>query len=60
MDKEVFKDKKTKNGWVLNLVKVNDVHITSSLYDDAGSFIESKTFDVRYENDLNILSVLIY
>jgi len=52
---EEFKDKRTKNGWVLNLVKVNDIHITSSLYDDGGSFVESKTFNLNYENDMDIL-----
>ena len=52
---EEFKDKRTKNGWVLNVVKVNDIHITSSLYDDNGSFVESKTFNINYENDMEIL-----
>ena len=37
------------------MVKVNDIHITTSFYDDGGAYIESKTFNLNYENDLVIL-----
>ena len=51
----VFQDKKTNRGWVLNIVKNNDVMITTSLYDDGGAFIETRAFNLKMDNDIKIL-----
>ena len=51
----VFQDKKTNRGWVLNIVKNNDVMITTSLYDDGGAFIETMAFNLKMDNDIKIL-----
>lgn len=50
----VFKDKKVNNGWILNIVKNNSIIMTTSLYDDADTFIESMAFNTQIENDLEI------
>ncbi len=55
----VFKDKKTNRGWVLNMVKMNEVLLTTSLYDDSGAFMETKAFNLNYESDLEIFRIYL-
>ena len=40
----LFKDKKVKDGWVLNFVKQNDKLLSTSLYNSAGRLVENKMF----------------
>lgn len=50
----VFQDKKVNSGWILNIVKNNSMMMTTSLYDDSGTFMETMAFNTKTENDLEI------
>lgn len=49
----LFKEKKVKDGWVLNMVKQNDVILSTSLYDSFGQGVDDKTFLVQNEDDVH-------
>lgn len=51
----VFKDKKTNGGWTLNLFQNNTKMMTISLYDDSGSFVDSKAFNTQQESHVEVL-----
>lgn len=51
----LFKDKRVKDGWVLNLVKQNEDILSTSLYNSAGKMLESKTFLTQKEEDIQKL-----
>jgi hypothetical protein len=40
----LFKDKKVKDGWVLNLFKQNEEILSTSLYNQMGQMVENKAF----------------
>lgn len=48
----LFKEKRFKNGWVLNLVKMNEEILSTSLYDSFGKMIENKAFLTQNVNDI--------
>ena len=48
----IFKDKKIKNGWVLNLIKQNEEILSTSLYDASGKLMENKAFLTQLDNDI--------
>jgi len=49
---EIFSETKSKNGWVLEINKNNNLFITTSLYDKSGLFREAKSFSLKKDNDL--------
>lgn len=49
---EIFSETKSKNGWVLEINKNNNIFITTTLYDKSGVFRESKSFSLKNDNDL--------
>lgn len=51
----LFKDKKTKDGWVLNLVKQNDEILSTSVYNSAGKLMENKAFMTQNDDEVNKL-----
>jgi len=55
----VFKEKKYNEGWVLNIVKNNETVLTTSLYNDSGTFVELKAFNIKLENDLEMFRIYI-
>lgn len=48
----LFKDKKVKDGWVLNLVKQNEAILSTSLYDPSGRVVENKVFLTQKDEDI--------
>lgn len=48
----LFKEKKVKDGWVLNLVKQNDAILSTSLYNPAGKLMENKVFLTQKDCDI--------
>ena len=48
----LFKDKRVKDGWVLNLVKQNEDILSTSLYNSAGKMLENKTFLTQKDEDI--------
>jgi hypothetical protein len=48
----IFKDKKIKNGWVLNLIKQNEEILSTSLYDASGKLMENKAFLTQLDSDI--------
>ncbi len=48
----LFKDKRIKDGWVLNLVKQNEDILSTSLYDASGKMLENKTFLTQKDEDI--------
>lgn len=55
----LFKDKKTKNGWVLNLVKQNDELLSTSLYNSEGVCLENKVFLTQQAKHVSMLKEYI-
>lgn len=51
----LFKDKKVKDGWVLNIFKHNDEILSTTLYDSTGQMIENKVFMTQKTNDIGYL-----
>ncbi len=51
----LFKDKKIKEGWTLNLVKQNEQILSTSLYDASGRMIENKVFMTQKEDEIAML-----
>lgn len=51
----LFKDKKTKDGWVLNLIKQNEEILSTSLYDPSGRLVDNKAFLTQNEEDVSKL-----
>jgi len=51
----LFNEKKTNNGWILNIFKNNEIVLTTSLYDDGGTFIESRGFKLNQNKDIESL-----
>lgn len=48
----LFKDKKIKDGWVLNLVKQNEMILSTSLYNPSGQVMENKVFLTQKDTDI--------
>jgi hypothetical protein len=48
----LFKDKRVKDGWVLNMVKQNEDILSTSLYDASGKMLENKTFLTQVDDDI--------
>jgi len=48
----LFKEKKIKDGWVLNLVKQNEAILSTSLYDPSGRVVENKVFLTQEDSDI--------
>lgn len=48
----LFKDKKTKDGWVLNLVKQNEEILSTSVYDPSGKLMENKAFLTQDDSEV--------
>ena len=55
----LFKDKKIKDGWVLNMVKQNDIILSTSLYDSTGKAVENKVFLTQENEDIEKLRIYI-
>lgn len=55
----LFKDKKIKDGWVLNIIKQNDVLLSLSLYDPAGTIVENKMFETQKDEQILLLKEYI-
>lgn len=51
----LFKDKKVKDGWVLNMVKQNDMLLSTSLYNPAGVIVENKMFETQQSEQVEKL-----
>lgn len=51
----LFKEKKVKDGWVLNMVKQNSELLSVSLYNEAGTIVESKMFETQKEDQIEKL-----
>ena len=51
----LFKDKKVKDGWVLNIFKQNDEILSTSLYNPFGQMLENKVFMTQREGDIDLL-----
>lgn len=51
-DVEKFEETKSKNGWLLKITKNNSVFITTALYDAGGTYRETKSFNLKIDNDL--------
>lgn len=51
----LFKDKKIKDGWTLNIVKQNDTILSTSLYDPSGRSVENKAFMTQKQEDVELL-----
>ena len=54
----LFKDKKYKDGWTLNLFKQNEEILSTSLYDASGGMVENKAF--MTQNDEEVLMLKQY
>ena len=54
--KPLFKEKRVKNGWILNLIKPNDMLLSTSLYDESGMLIENKVFISQHTDEVDKLS----
>ena len=48
----LFKDKKIKDGWTLNLVKQNEQLLSTSLYNASGKMVENKVFMTQDEDQI--------
>ena len=55
----LFKDKKIKDGWVLNIIKQNDVLLSLSLYNPAGTIVENKMFETQKDEQILLLKEYI-
>ena len=55
----LFKDSYHKFGWVLNVVKNNEIVITTSLYNDFDKIVETKSFRTTQPEDLKALKEYI-
>jgi hypothetical protein len=55
----LFKDKKIKDGWVLNIVKQNDILLSLSLYNPAGTIVENKMFETQKDEQVLLLKEYI-
>lgn len=55
----LFKDKKIKDGWVLNIVKQNDILLSISLYNPAGTIVENKMFETQKDEQVLLLKEYI-
>lgn len=51
----LFKDKKIKDGWTLNLFKHNDKILSTSLYDASGRMVENKAFMTQEDAEILML-----
>ena len=51
----LFKDKKIKDGWVLNIIKQNDILLSLSLYNPAGTIVENKMFETQKDEQVLLL-----
>ena len=51
----LFKDKRVKDGWVLNLVKQNEDILSTSLYDSSGKLLENKAFLTQNDAEVDKL-----
>jgi len=51
----LFKDKKIKEGWTLNLFKQNEQILSTSLYDSGGRMVENKAFLTQYDDEIALL-----
>jgi len=57
---ELFKDKKIKNGWTLNIFKQNDEILSTSLYNCFGQMIENKVFLLQKSEDVDQLRICFF
>jgi hypothetical protein len=55
----LFKDSYHKMGWNLNVVKNNEIVITTSLYNEFGKIVETKSFRTTQSEDLKSLKEYI-
>ncbi len=55
----LFKDKKLKDGWVLNIIKQNDILLSLSLYNPAGTIVENKMFETQKDEQVLLLKEYI-
>lgn len=55
----LFKDKKLKDGWVLNIFKQNEEILSTSLYNQFGQMIENKVFMTQKDSDIALLKTYI-
>lgn len=55
----LFKDKKIKDGWVLNIIKQNDILLSISLYNPAGTIVENKMFETQKDEQVLLLKEYI-
>ena len=55
----LFKDKKIKDGWVLNIIKQNDILLSLSLYNPAGTIVENKMFETQKDEQVLLLKEYI-
>ena len=55
----LFKDKKIKDGWVLNIIKQNDILLSLSLYNPAGTIVENKMFETQKDEQVILLKEYI-
>ena len=55
----LFKDKKIKDGWVLNIIKQNDILLSLSLYNPAGTIVENKMFETHKDEQVLLLKEYI-
>jgi hypothetical protein len=47
-----FEETKFRKGWELKILKINELMINLTLYDNSGKFVESKMFNIRNDNDI--------
>ena len=55
----IFRDKKIKDGWTLNLVKQTERKLTTTLYDASGRMVENKVFYTQEEDQISKLKQYI-
>lgn len=58
-DEVLFKESRTNFGWTLNVVKINNTLITTSLYDNSDKLVETKSFNLDESNELPLLKQYI-
>lgn len=51
----LFKEKRIKDGWTLNIVKQNDDVLSTSLYDSVGKVVENKAFLTQKDEEIDKL-----
>ncbi len=51
----LFRDKKIKDGWTLNIVKQNEQLLSTSLYNASGKMVENKMFMTQDEEQIKKL-----